>query len=81
MQIPTRTTKQGTIRGYATILHSLAREAPLPALAHADEAAGTADETPLLVGQWLDYCALFAEPAKRDRTAAAVLLKVRLILF
>lgn len=76
MQVPTRTTKQGTIKGYSTILHSLARELPLPQLAHAIGDADAAAETPLLVGQWLDFCALFAEPASRDRSAAAVLLKV-----
>lgn len=76
LQVPTRTTKQGTIKGYSTILHSLARELTLPQLAHAIGDVDAAAETPLLVGQWLDYCALFAEPASRDKCAATVLLKV-----
>lgn len=70
-----RTTILGPIKGYASILHSFARELPAHKLAQVSDDAEAA-EMSLQIGQWLDYSALFAEPAARVNDIAIAVFKV-----
>ncbi|XP_037923228.1 eukaryotic translation elongation factor 1 epsilon-1 [Hermetia illucens] len=68
-QVVTRTVKNQTQQGYATILSQLAKESK-------DDSSKTASlETQTEIRQWIDYAILYVAPGTKDKQVVRVILK------